>query len=217
MRKCKVLILTTLIMLILGGCAFASESSQTTQQIYDDIMQKGWITKEEFDAESNLTRRQAIKTIMRMAGDLPDTSEHLPDFDDTANDPDRDIFLKARNYGIIEGSKSNKLSPDKEISKMMLVTWMDRVFDLPNTVNFENHEAKDNEKKVDPEAYYAINKYLEHNIITPDEDGRIRPRSTITVGEFAFVIDRLSGVGIRDLKGIKKEGETQTEQIIDPH
>lgn len=188
----------------------------SNKSIYDDVITKGWISKDEFDEDAKLTRAQAIKSIMRMSTNLPDVTGNILNFKDTNNHPDFEFIRKARYYGIIDAQFTNKFSPQNAISKLELIIWMDRVFDLPDTVNFENSKVKDNIKKNNPEAYYAINKYIEHEIITVDKNAKFHPKQTITMGEFALIINRLSNVGIKDLKPILYEGEQQRKKFLTP-
>jgi len=188
----------------------------TTQDIYNDVMDKGWISRGEFNPDAVLTRAQAITTIMRMAVLLPDTAGYLSDFADTIDHPDRDFIQKARSYGVVTGGDANLFAPDRPVTRITLVTWMDRVFSLPDTVNFESKLVSDNVKSRDPEGYYAICKYAELQIIVPGQNGRFRPYGTMTMGEFALIIDRLSGAGIRDLRPVHYEGEPQPEVIVSP-
>ncbi|MDR1893057.1 MAG: S-layer homology domain-containing protein [Oscillospiraceae bacterium] len=196
-----------------GGTAQAGESRQN---VYDSVIAKGWIVAREFDPDAQLTRGQAIKTIMRMAALLPEDLGNLPDFADTADHPDAEIFRKARNYGIVTGGESNRFNPGANVTKMTLVIWLNRTFNLPDTVNFENKAVRDNLKTYNPEGYYAINKYLANKIIDLDQSGKFHPRSGITMGEFALIIDRLDGVGLNELKSLQYEGQPQKEKILSP-
>jgi len=200
------------ICITLAGSTFAASDSQS---VYEDVIDKGWISAAEFDALKPLSRAQAIKTILRMA-DLTPIEGYLGEFSDTANHPDREWINQARQYGIVTSTGANRFWPDSPITKRDLVLWLDRVFNLLDTVNFYSEEVEDTNRRSDPEAYYVINKYLDLGIVTLDGEQKFHPKENLTMGEFALIIDRLSGVGIRDLEPARYEGQKAKRKILDP-
>ncbi len=180
-----------------------------------NVVKRGWFAEDEYDPFKTVTRAEAIRAIMRMATLLPDMAGSPGHFADTANHADSDFILKAKYYGIIESDKNNKFYPDAPITKGELAVYLDRVFDLPDTVNFDNDMALDLNKKTDPEEYYAINKYLEHEIFFVD-GGMFHPKDTLTMRELVTIAERLDGVGIRDLLPLTP-AKKQPRKIMEPN
>jgi len=181
-----------------------------------NVIDKGWISAQEYSANIIVTRAEAVKVIMRMATLLPGPDQTVADFADTAAHPDRAFIRKAQYYGLINSDSSNKFYPDDPITREDLVVLIDRVFSYPDTVDFENSRASDITKTGDGEGYYAINKYLHHEIITVDDDGRFYPDNTLTMHELADIIGRMDGAGMKDLVPIQYPGQKQTQKIIEP-
>ena len=205
-------ILTMGICMALAGSTLAASDNQS---VYEDVIDKGWISAAEFDASKPLSRAQAIKTILRMANLTP-IEGYLGAFSDTTNHPDREWINQARQYGIVTSKGANRFQPDSPVTKKDLILWLDRVFNLPDTVNFHSEQVQDTSRKSDPEAYYTINKYLALGIITLDAEQEFHPKETLTMGEFALIIDRLSGSGIRDLEPAQYEGQKAKRKILEP-
>jgi hypothetical protein len=183
--------------------------------IENSVISHGWISKEEYKADSLVSKSGAIKTIMRMGITLPYPEIEVESFEDTVNHEDEIFILKAKYYGVIPDIETNTFSPDEKITKEELVTYLDRVFNLPNTVNFESTQIKDVVKKDNPESYYAINKFLEHEIVDIDGEGNFYPDSYVTMGDMAKTIYKLSGIGVKNLTPVTENVE-QTEIIISP-
>ncbi len=181
-----------------------------------DIIRRGWFAADEYDRNAVATRADVVKIIMRMATNLPDPSKKVLDFADTTNHVDKVFILKARYYGVLEGGKLNRFYPDRPITRQELVILLERVFNLPDTIDFDNHIAKDIVKTGDGESYFAINKYLAHKIVAVDGAGNFRPNASITMGEIAVIAENMVGVGIRNLVPVKYEGQEQEQKILEP-
>ncbi len=182
----------------------------------ETIVGHGWFAEDEYRAGNVLTRGQAVKMIMRMATNLPDMEYNISHFADTASSPDKAYILKAKYYGIIEGDKKNKFYPNAPVTRAELITYMDRVFDLPDTVDFETGIIKDISKQANPEAYYALNKYLEHEVISVDDNGCFYPDASMTMGDAAIIAYYMQGAGIKELEPILFPGQKQKKKILEP-
>jgi len=199
-----------------GYPAGARSGGQGRSRVVSDTIKKGWFSEREYDENAVLTRGQAIKVIMRMATLLPDPASGADVFGDAGNGPDRFFIRKAMYYGIAEGDGNGNFNPQAPITKQDLIMYMDRVFSLPDTVDFDTGKIRDIDKHENPEAFYAINKYLEHGIISVDANGNFYPHSHITMREMAEITDRLSGVGVKDLEPILYPGQKQRQRILEP-
>lgn len=178
-----------------------NKSKKTENEVVEaEVISKGWIALDEYKRNKYLTRSEAIKILMRMGSVLEEPKSYINSFDDINNHPDKDFILKAEYYGIIKDDGINKFYPDKEISKEDLVIYMERLFNLPDTVNFESEKINDIFKNENSETYYAINKFYEHEIIDVDSKGNFYPDFFITMGEMAKIAHRLDGCGIRELQ-----------------
>lgn len=180
---------------------------ETSQESSDEVVEKGWFSKDEYHEDGLTTRAAAVKLLMRMATNLPDAFGS--DFADTKEHKDREFLRKARYYGIIKGDEYNRFNPDAPITRRDLVLMMDQVFNLPDTVDFHINRAQDIDfTESSADAYYAINKYLELEIMDVDGNGNFRPQETLTMGEAANIAERMSGAGLRDPK--------HPEKILEP-
>lgn len=200
------------LLLISGSISYAETDSN---EVYESVIEKGWISREEFNSGEYVSRAQAIKTILRMANLVP-IEGYLGDFTDTAGHPDREFINQARQYGIVKSKGNNQFQPYNLITKKELIIWLERVFNLPDTVNYESSDLNDNVGRSDWEAYFAINKFLELGMIPLDASGEFHPNDHLTMDEFALIIDRLSGVGIRDLQPVRYEGQNARRKILEP-
>jgi len=193
----------------------ADTAASPNSDSVSDVIDRGWISTREYSADAVVSRAEAVKSIMRMATLLPDP-ETAEDFADTASHPDKDFIRKAQYYGVIDSDSSNNFYPDDPITREDLAILINRVFSYPDTVDFENSWAGDIIKTGDGEGYYAINKYLQHEILTVDANGNFNPDSTLTMHEFADIIDRMEGAGVKDLVPIQNSGQKQTQKIVEP-
>lgn len=206
----KIIFLFTLLLLI-NLCP-----KVLAQNPSEEIVEKGWFSSEEYNPNKTVTRADAIKLLMRMAINLPDPTSNVHNFADTIHHPDKQFINKARYYGVIRGGKLNRFDPTQPITKAELVVWMDYIFSLPDTVDFNNHLAKDIQKTGDGETFYAINKYLAHEIVTVDGNGNFHPNAPIKMSELAIIAERMDGVGIKNLKPVQYEGQKQKQKILEP-
>lgn len=203
------------IRLVSNSKAASAVTAESKDQV-QDMIDRGWISTQEYSADATLTRADAVKVIMRMASTLASPGENVADFADTADHPDKSFIRKAKYYGIINGDANNNFYPDHPITRKDLVIMMDRVFNYPDTVDFENNRARDISKTGDGEAYYAINKYLEHELFSVDSQGNFRPGDTLTMRELADIVHKMVGAGIRELLPIKYPGQEQIQKIMEP-
>lgn len=189
---------------------------ETSAEASEKAADKGWFSDQEYDKNAITTRGDAVKIIMRMAINLAEPAYEVSDFADTANYPEKKFLRKAKYYGIIQGDENDRFYPDDPIVRKDFVMMMDRVFSLPDTVNFYTNRARDIDVTDSPDEYYAINKYLEHEIVDVDEQGNFRPYNTMTMGEIADITERMSGVGIKELIPIRYKGQQQPQKILEP-
>lgn len=195
-----------------AAAAASGEVKDPVREMFD----RGWISTQEYSENAILTRADAVKIIMRMASLLDSPGENVADFADTADHPDKQFIRKAKYYGIITGDAANNFYPDHPVTRKDLVMIMDQVFNYPDTVDFENNRARDISKTGDGDEYYAINKYLEHEVFTVDAQGNFRPGGTITMREMAETASKMIGTGINDLMPIKYPGQEQIQKIMEP-
>ena len=172
------------------------EISNAVDSVRDNMTRHGWISGEEYQEGEILTKAQAIKFILRMAA-LPEAPK-TADFNQTAEHPDREYLLKARYYGLIDPQELAAFMPDYPITKRDFVCLLDKVFNIPDSVNFFSEAASDISQKSDPMGYYAINKFLEHHILKAS-GGKIHPNRNITIGETAEILNKLDGYGLKNL------------------
>ncbi len=95
--------------------------------------------------------------------------------------------LKRR--GIIKGADNNMYQPNKRITREELVTILERVLVLPNTIDFYDISFKD----VSPSmwSYYPIAKLNFFNLVIGVNKDSFRPLDTITAGTMSIILDRI--------------------------
>lgn len=176
---------------------------------------RGWLSNNSFDENRFATHGDAVTMIMKMAALLPD-SYTIDHFTDTVNHPDGAYIRKAREYGIATGEIDGCFYPDRPLSRQDFVLYLDRVFNLPDTVNFESGMAKDLQRENNGDRYFAVQKFLAHGIVETDAAGNFYPYRTVTMGELARAAFKLDGCGIKNLKPLQYEGQPQRRTIIEP-
>lgn len=160
------------------------------------VMEKRWMlgtSSSTFEPERDLTRAEMAKAIMNIT-DLPDITSG-EDFSDTAGHWAREDIRKARYYGIFQGIGNNKFAPDLPISREDVAVIIDRVFELVETVDYNNNKFSDVNKNM--YSYNSIVKLSENEILTGYANGTFKPSKAISRAELATIFDRLSGYGIK--------------------
>ncbi|MDR2939020.1 MAG: hypothetical protein LBV08_01730 [Clostridiales bacterium] len=189
-----------------GQQANTLESSPSTEssgrledisEIKNVMIEENYITENEYYANDILTRGQFLKTIMRMAPELNETPNTFY-FSGLTGYEGGELIEKARYYGIAP-SDSIELNPEENITKAEVILTLEKLFDLPNTVNFHNDTVKDINKHENSDLYYSVNKYYELGLVDIDETNNFNPKSFISTNEFLQIAYKLKDVSVKKL------------------
>ncbi len=186
------------------------EDSDIKNELFDD----GFITKDEYYGNELLTRGQFIKTIMRMAGDLNENPEKEY-FVDLSNYADADLLERARHYGIIKAD-DRYYRPDENIAKSEVFLTLEKVFSLPNSVNFNNDIISDISRQDNSDLYYTANKFYELGLIELDSNNSLIPNSLMKTDEFVNIVSKIKDKPIKNIIPNVHGGQSINDLIISP-
>lgn len=183
------------------------------------VTEKGWmrgVSNKLFKPEKSMTRAEAVAVIAKVMLDYPYNGQVI-EFDDTKGHWAEKYINKARYYGIVSGTSDNNFEPDRQITREEFCLLIDKVFDIPNTVNCNNNHFNDFNRYNNSWSYNSVIKLYENEIIKGYPDSSFKPYNGIKRSEAAVVFEKLSGFGINNLVPASDKFNTiPDDDIIEP-
>lgn len=158
------------------------------KRLYDDgiINGKG---EGKFEPESNITRAEFLKMIMRaMKIDITDdSSEELP-FRDVKDDWYKEYVRTAYELNIVNGISAEEFGVNEDILRQDMAVIAYRAFKLKNVALKGNECALEDYEQTDDYAKEAVAALYTADIINGDDAKMFNPKQNLTRAEAAMVI-----------------------------
>lgn len=181
-----------------------SEPIHTEQSPFDDVSSEYWAYpsikalyeagvingKDEriFAPNDNVTRAEAVKMIMSLAGET-DTVENGVEFSDvSANSWEHEYVMKASALGIVNGYDDGSFGKGDFVTRQDLCVMIYRLL-LKNGVKLENEaELFSDSAEIADYAESAVKSMAGEGIVSGNGDGKFLPKSFATRAETAKII-----------------------------
>lgn len=143
---------------------------------------------EHFVPDGLMTRAEAAAMICRILGKAEESGS-ARSFTDMNTHWARGYVATAAREGYIKGFPDQTFRPDKPIARQELAVLLDRVIDLPDTVDLQQNFYRDVSPESNSWSNNAIVRLSVHNVISGYPDGTFRPKNNITRAEASKLFD----------------------------
>ena len=188
-------------LLWLNGLPFSDIEGHWAQSYIADLYIEGFVegvTPNSFGPDRTLTRAQAVVILCRLLG-LSETPNATDAFSDVNGHWARGFILSAAQHKIAQGFGDGSFRPDRPLTRQEMAVFLDRLLQLPQTVDFSQHVFGD----VSPGlwANNAIVTLSINGVLDGYPDGSFRPGRAVTRGEAAKMFHAVRNLPFKTLAG----------------
>jgi len=178
-----------------GNHYFLDAENHWAETDINSVYKKNWMigtSDYTFMPNESLTRAQGAVVLVRALGVTNDLIEGGNAFADVSDNYwAKDEIEIAYQYGIVKGVKEGEFAPEEQLTREQMAAMLSRIFNYESG-SISNYSNPFSDISSNHWAYKDILILNKFNVFTGYEDGKFRPKNSITRAEMAALMNRIS-------------------------